>query len=141
MRVPSSRRFPSTGRSPRAAARDRRCLRAQRRARLGEVRETGIAASTPSTTAAIVPRSMPEPRRELPLRNRVRHRLKVAHPGEVQPPGRRGEDVGVGDQTSGHLDWMVRFAPAMMRTLRSAMKPLTLKRLAPRHDGCRYAAR
>ena len=39
-----------------------------------------------------------EPRRELPFGDRVGNRGQVAHPGEVQPDGCRGEDVGVGDR-------------------------------------------
>ena len=102
MRVPSSRRFPSTGRSPPAAGPDRRALPARRRVRPGRGSgSAGIAARTCSTTAGSYGGSVAEPGRELPLRDRVGDRRQVTHPGEVQLRGCRGQDVGVGDENVG----------------------------------------
>ena len=64
----------------------------------GERRKRGHRGEDRLDDCGIVGGSMAETRRELPLGDRVGDRGEVAHPGEVQAGGCRGQDVGVGDE-------------------------------------------
>ena len=63
-----------------------------------QIRKRGHGGEDLLDDRGVVGGSVAEPGRELPLGDRVGDRGQVAHPGEVQLRGCRGQDVGVGDE-------------------------------------------